>query len=212
MRIFKYMQQEHLDGFFQNGCLKIGTLYDYRKEEEYGEVTGDRDEAYQLTELRTPDDGLDLATNTAEAVYVKKRLCPDEQSVGWKFSGNVTFVYYDSAPDAYVYCLTSKYSPAVMKKFKYDACMEILDLDAFLASISRKIADCGIYVYGGKVLYMNRRTPFTEPLRMHPSIIKDPKYSYQKEWRSIWRPSEQSISPFLTHVPEAIRYCRVHFP
>ncbi len=37
-QLFKYMKSCHLEQFFSTGLIKIGTLYEYRNEEAYGNL------------------------------------------------------------------------------------------------------------------------------------------------------------------------------
>lgn len=44
---------------------------------------------------------------------------------------------------------------------------------------------------------------------LHPCMIKDPDYAYQKEVRGVWAPPRKTVEPLYIKVPDAIKYCRV---
>ena len=72
--LYKYLKKAHLEEFFENGTVKIGTLYEYRDVESHGSVVGDRDEGLQTTELSLPGGGeIDLASPSPEADFLRKQ-------------------------------------------------------------------------------------------------------------------------------------------
>ena len=44
MKFFKSMRRQHAEQFFVDGKLRVGTLYDFRRVEDYGDETGDAGE------------------------------------------------------------------------------------------------------------------------------------------------------------------------
>ena len=46
MPLYKYIPKRYLDAFLNQGSLKIGTLYEYRQVEAYGNVIGDKTKGY----------------------------------------------------------------------------------------------------------------------------------------------------------------------
>ena len=81
MHLFKYLPKKYLEAFLHRGSIKIGTLYEYRKTEQYGTVVGDLDEGLHKTELFIPGGGeVDLSKTTPEAEFFRQHvLRPDQR-------------------------------------------------------------------------------------------------------------------------------------
>jgi hypothetical protein len=43
-RIFKFMRRNHMESFFETGVIRLGTVSDFRREEEFGDCIGDQNE------------------------------------------------------------------------------------------------------------------------------------------------------------------------
>jgi len=215
MSLFKYMPRKYLDAFFNKGRLKIGTLHEYRKVEHYGGVIGDQREGLHITEFSLTGGGkVDLSQKSPETDFLKKHLLqPDQQDISIEmiFEDGARIMSHSESPDLYIYCTTSEFNPEVMTQFDCDACMEIVNPNAFFQSISRKIRHQGRLDGWGPIHYKNKETHYTAPHQHHPAIMKDLSFSYQKEWRAIWIPNKAPRQPIYIDVPKAIRHCRVHF-
>lgn len=214
--LFKYLPKRYLDAFLTCGSLKIGTLYEYRRTEAYGEVIGDKDEGLHKTELFLPGGGeIDLASNSPEAEYFRKYvLRPDQQDSKVKIilEDGARLVAHSNSQDLYIYCVTSEYSSSVMKEFGCDACLEIVRPTEFFQAISRKIRHKAKFNGLGEIEYMDKTAHYTQPHTIHPAAMKDEKYEYQKEWRAIWVPEKAPRQPLFINVPRAIRHCRPYAP
>jgi hypothetical protein len=216
MRLFKYMPKKYLDAFFRYGSLKIGTLYEYRKVEHYGNVIGDKNEGLHKTELSLTGGGeIDLASNSFEADFFRKHvLRPDQQDSKVKIvlANGARLISQTNSPDLYIYCLTSEYSPDVMRQFGCDSCMEIINPVAFFSAISHRIRHRGKFEDCGAMRYTSKDTHYTKPHHLHPAIMKDVEFSCQKEWRAIWTPYKEPKTPLFVGVPKAVRHCRTYAP
>lgn len=214
--LYKYLPKRYLEAFLTHGSLKIGTLFEYRKTETYGDVIGDKDEGLHKTELFLPGGGeIDLASISPEADYFRKHLLrPDQQDSRVKIilEDGARIVAHSNSQDLYIYCMTSEYSPSVMKEFGCDACLEIVRPTEFFQAISRKIRYKAKFSGLGAINYMDKTTHYTQPHTMHPAVMKDVKYEYQKEWRVIWVPDQTPRQPIFINVPRAIRHCRPYAP
>jgi hypothetical protein len=210
--LFKYLPKKYLEAFLDRGSLKIGTLYEYRKTETYGNVIGDNNEGLHKTELFLPGGGeIDLASDTPEAEYFRQHvLRPDQRDAKVKLilEDGARFIAHSNSEDLYIYCLTSEYSPAVMREFGCDACLEIFRPQEFFEVISRKIRHKAKFNGLGRIQYINKTTHYKQPHMIHPAAMKDLEYEYQKEWRAIWIPNKFQCQPLFINVPKAIRHCR----
>ncbi len=216
MTLFKYLPKKYLEAFFIRGSVRIGTLYEYRKTEQYGEVVGDQDEGFEHTEMTFASGAqVDLSENSAEADFVRQHILrPDQQHASLKidFEKGAGFIVQSSSPDFHIYCTTTEYDLAVMKQFGCDSCMEIVDPQAFFRAISRRVRHRSRFEVAASVHYMNKTTHYKKPHQVPGVLMKDEAYWYQNEFRTVWRPARTKCEPILIDVPRAIRYCRVHAP
>lgn len=215
MHLFKYLKREHLESFKKNGRLRIGTLYGYRDAERYGSVIGDHDEGVHITKFNLPEGGnVDLKENSLEADFFRNFLPEghkDKKNIIFKVTPKTYINLYSQSSDMYIYCTTSEFDVDVMRRFNYDSCIEICNPDKFFICISKKIRHKAKFISLEKIIYKNKETNYYMPHTAHPSIIKDPSFSYQKEWRALWEPLQQKkLYPLDINVPKAIRYCNFH--
>lgn len=78
--LYKYLPKKYLEAFLRHGSLKIGTLYEYRRTEDYGDVVGDKNEGLHKTELALAGGGeIDLVTSSPEAEYFRTHVLRPDQ-------------------------------------------------------------------------------------------------------------------------------------
>ena len=215
MHLFKYLKRRHLDSFVKKGNIRIGTLYEYRDTEQYGNVIGDQEEGVHITKFNLPQGGeVDLRENSLEANFFRNFLPEkhkDIKNIVFKLEPGVHINLFSHSQDMYIYCTTSEFNLDVMRCFNCDACIEICDPHKFFHQISKKIRHKATFADLKKIIYKNKETTYKEPHTIHPAIIKDTAFSYQKEWRALWTPFQpQKLRPLYIDVPKAIRYCKFH--
>ena len=212
MPLFKYLPKRFLDAFLARGSLRIGTLYEYRKVEQYGTVIGDADEGRHKTELSLAGGGVvDLATSTPEAEFFRQHvLRPDQQHHRTKIvlADGARLVSHTNSQDLYIFCVSAEYRPDVMREFGCDSCLEILHPQEFFQAVSRRIRHKGTFEGLAAVTYASKHTHYLRPHRVHPALMKEERYANQHEWRAIWTPTRPPRQPLLINVPRAIRHCR----
>jgi len=209
MPVYKYLPQEYLEGFFQRGSLKIGTLHEYRQIERYGTAIGDDGEGTSRTRFNIDGGGLvDLDGDAPEAKFLRTFIdVPPRSNVKLQLHPDTQLVYVDDSPDAYIFCTTSEFSPEVMKEFG-GACFEIIHPEKFFDAVSRVIRHHGKLRFNQPIRYRDRETFWLKPHNVNPALIKDLRYAYQKEVRALWKPKIKSIQPLFVDVPDAVKYCR----
>lgn len=214
MALYKYVKREHLDVFFTNGSMKIGSLYEYRNVEQYGNVIGDDGEGFYHTELsKSGRHEIDLSQNTPEANFFRQHvLRPDQQNINVKIimGDGAKLISRTDSPDYYIYCVTSEFNHNVMKEFGCDSCIEIQRPDVFFRAISKRIRHKAEFETVTNIVYGNKNTHYTAPHGVHPAIKKSTEYRNQKEVRAIWKPKKEIKAPLFIDVPKAIRACRVY--
>ena len=86
----------------------------------------------------------------------------------------------------------------------YDDCIVILDSVRFFAAISENIRSEAEFAGCYSCKYMSRK--YTNSI--HPALLKDPQYSYQKEVRALWESHRLLIEPKIIECPDVRQYCR----
>ena len=181
--VFKYLPEKYAMSLVHNGELRIGTLFDYRKTEEYGENIGDSDEGICFEyshdqNIKTGDDSNPLERQAIKAGpgmvmhnnYVERKRI---------------------SPNVYLYCASSTHNPKILSKLnqdcpadKYDTCVLISQPKKFVDAITQTLSDIATFVDSICCIYRDRNIHYSEN-QLHPAIVKDPKYAYQKEVRFI---------------------------
>ncbi|ELP1261509.1 hypothetical protein QWS64_002861 [Escherichia coli] len=211
MPLFKYIKKEHLDAFFSRGSLKIGSLYEYRKVEQYGTAIGDNKEGVYETVLdRTGGYQIDLSEDTPEANFFKARFDIKGPGIKIVMGNGAKIISSDHSPDVYIFCVTTEFNLDAMRAFGCDSCIEITRPELFFNAISKTIRHKASFEGGHPVTYGDKTTSYMRPHPVHPALMKSEEYSYQKEYRGIWTPNKQINSPLYINAPRAIRACRVY--
>lgn len=206
---YKYMKAEHAKMFFHNGKIRIGTLLDFKKNENFNSAVGDKNEGSHFPNLPI------IGTLTYENLSSKDAYFLNgiiKMSPGSSMSG-ITIEREIQSNDYYMYCLATKPSREAMQAFECDTCIEIGNISAFLDAITRKIrGKANLLEWKGKVTYLDKRYHHSQETGLNPAITKDLKYSYQNEYRALWKPKdglEKNLKPFFINAPKAIRLCRI---
>lgn len=202
------MQRLHAEQFYQSGKIRIGSLYDFRNIEKYGEETGDDGEGTK--ELYT----------TQKHVHEGNipRFLQDAIKVGpgshfeWIIDGDHKVSRKFSDPNCYVYCVSMDFSEDRMRRMQHDACV-VIEHESYFHHIHNAIKPklvsgskgvlCSVH-YGPR--YLHHSDDHDIPL----AAIKPERFRYQQEARAIWLPcNEKEVEEyFYVSVPMAIRACR----
>lgn len=118
----------------------------------------------------------------------------------------------------YVYCTSLEYDQKIKKEFG-GSTLVINDFPNFLLSINREMIKNGKqpYFFGACEYVSKRENVFTELdsefVISLPFLIKEDRYSYQKEFRVLWKNNDDEIikAPFKLYCPEALKYCEFVF-
>ncbi|MDH3375104.1 MAG: hypothetical protein OER22_08700 [Gammaproteobacteria bacterium] len=210
--LYKYIRRQHMEAFFRNGALKIGSLYEYRALEELGSIIGDASEGVHITRLdSTKRREFQLQDGSPEAAFFKKHILgPDQQNIEKKvvLAAGATLMAHSNSPNYYIYCVSSEYDERVMRQFGCDRCIEIVDPERFFKAISKNIRHKASFEGCFPVSYGNKTTDHLNPHEAHPALLKDDSYSDQKEIRAIWKPFKEPKGSLFINAPKAARHCR----
>ena len=187
--IFKYLPLKHAKLLVNSGSIKIGTLYSYRDDEALGNEIGDSNEgvAFEYSHDKEAKRGDQL--NPLERTAIKV-------GPGMVVANNYIERRHIS-PNYYIFCASLSNEPSISDKLnrdypedKYDACVEITNLKNFVSEVSTAFSDKAQFVGCLQCVYINRKYHYTKTVP-HPAVIKDSRYSYQKEVRLIWKPKDK---------------------
>lgn len=210
MYLYKYMKSEHVETFFHNGKLRIGTLLDFKRNEAFNAAVGDKNEGSHFPFIAVENIKVD-DMNSKQHDFFKGAI---EFTPGTTIGG-FTLQKEIRSEDYYIFCLASQPSRAAMEKFECDTCIEIFKPEEFINALTRKLrTKTGPLVWKGAVTYTEKKYPYTTDIANHPATTKDPEYDYQKEYRLIWQAKNAVangafLEPFFVKAAKTIHCCRV---
>jgi hypothetical protein len=198
-RLFKYMQRRHADALLAFGTVRVGTLYEYREIERLGSEIGDMLEAMAFCDLGKAE--LLQVRNSPRPLSHMGQFVWDMVATSPEADFVENFVPSYTAPNQYMYCATSEYSPEVMERFGYDTCVEIVDVARFVNGLSRVLAPFADFRGILYCQYRDRGFTFEEADTIVPEIIKEAGYFHQKEVRALWWPKYPANDPANPYHP-----------
>jgi hypothetical protein len=209
--MFKYSNNYFSRGLAKLGLFRIGTLYDFRDIEHKSGIS-DPDEGTKVVRVHigneTYESGSDVPKTLSELGLIK---CDDTCS-------NITLTNIHTthnllAPDFYIWCASTEKSAAVMSQFEgADTCVEVFDVPRFVAILNQLMTTMDAEFVGiFEVQYRERVEDWNRSnLGMHPAIIKDVRFSGQKELRAIWKPNHGNpIEPIKGRCDGLSSCCRI---
>jgi hypothetical protein len=202
MVLFKYLHKQHALNLVNGGIVRIGTLYEFRKEEEYGKIVGDREEGKKSARYIANDD---IWTSSNIPNFAKNFF--NLSKGGVVVMGNSVLEAHQQSDDYFIYCTTLSYDKDTMIAFGSDSCIRIENSEMFFSIISNTLISEGIYQGLHPCIYKKRYLPHYEYNEIHPAILKDPSFSYQQEIRALWKPRKSSISSKILMCPSICKYC-----
>lgn len=211
MELFKYTRIEHENSLVQRGCIRLGTLFDYRKSDLHGGQIGD------------PREG--TITYAGEFEQVTHELISDHPAFEGliKLGAGATIGslsiknYTRSAGDLFVFSTSLNFSLDVLThwhndpKARYDTCYRIHSARLFFRAISKALSGRAEFLGYVPVTYYDdsKSIDLASPLsRLHPAQLKGgTNYDHQTEVRAFWLPLETGqIEPLDLEVPGLQNY------
>ncbi|EHH1028503.1 hypothetical protein BT047_RS21925 [Vibrio parahaemolyticus] len=212
MSLYKFVERQFLDSFFTSGCLRLGTLYDFKDTVEHGESRGDKSEGeHQL--IRSIDGTVTLTKDKHEPIVSEVFKMVGE---GESYISNLSIVVPRRSPDGFVFCTSKLYTEELFWKWNsengVDACYEITNPRRFIEEITKAISNSAFFFGNANVTYTDDPIPYDSPqANVHPAFTKETNgYRWQEENRSIWgaRGPCGQLMPWIIFAPEARQYCR----
>ena len=190
------------------GAVLIGTLFDFRKTDKYGELIADRHEGTKHISGTAAD--LD-ATNTHLYPGLNGLInISGGGKVGQISVSNCTV----ACGNLFVFSTAQEYSREEHERWYaaegYDACYRIHSARLFFREISRVLGVRGKFL-GFAPMHYAKTLDLSAP-DVHPAWVKRQMvHQSQQEVRALWQPGEDiEIKPILLPETEVGRYCTVH--
>jgi hypothetical protein len=212
-RLYKFMKPEHAQLLCERNRVRYGTIYDFRKQENYGHGVLDKEEG-----LIHYSEYVTQATD--------KQLGAPLQGFFANIHGNFTNCRFNNVictePDQWVYCFSLSDSWEANIDPTYTVCVEIFDPRGFIMALTEKIARTGTietFFNHAPIEYrerefsiVNEKGVFSENLPTRLGVIKPLIYADQKEYRVLYVPKNHgvAIAPFCVRILGLSRYCRRH--
>ena len=209
MELYKYCKRAHVPLNGTGGALRIGTLYDYRKTDKYGELTSD------VHEGRKQTSGTALHLN-AENIHLYPVL---ENLINIGASGRVGKLEVSNCtvgcPNMFVFSASQEYSRSEHERWHeeegYDACYRINSARLFFREISRVLGVRGRFLGFAPVHYVES-FDLSSP-DIHPALVKRQLiHQGQQEVRAIWQFGDGvEAKPLDLTKTNVGWYCTLHY-
>lgn len=219
--MFKYAPSRYNALLVTMGCLRIGTLYDYRKAEHKRGIADPMEGKKQVSHhVRS----LHIADSNDPSVRQSKDFRALEAFNAFRIENsrnirieNISVVQQFDAPDCFVYCLSSTRSTHMYQEFEgSDSCVEIIDPEAFFRYISVSLNALTRVTFRGihRVTYSSKEEQWNgRDWGTHPALLKEPSFRGQAELRAIWTPNfERSIEPTIIGNIQIMAACKTISP
>lgn len=202
--VYKFVKEEYMDSFFKTGDLRLGTLHNFRKIEEYGINRGDPSEGknsvFQYVEHH--DGGKD---GTFAGQFFGKGIVVQ----------NSTIIQHRDWPESYVFCSSRNFSEKLFfewhAKEGTTACYEIWHPLAFALAVQKVIAQRAYFSGLDNVKYVDGHIDgASEDFKIEAPFVKPLPYAWQDEFRWVWthRHPAISVAAHNWEIPDARQFCR----
>ncbi len=196
------MKMEHAEALVSKGQIRIGTLYDFRKEEIYGNEVGDKSEGsarvngFQAQLPKRFDPIKFMGKQPLLTMYAGGHLTRDKRHKVHSFTTH----------DVYVFCaaweLNTNMDPAFGRSV-----VVIRNVQSFVSAIARALPASILKWDIGRCIYSDKEN--VAKLKNLPSLPfwKPERYAYQDEWRAWFMSSEDHIKPEIIESFEIAKHC-----
>jgi hypothetical protein len=197
--LFKGVPEQHLDGLLRRGCVRVGTLADFRGQEFSTRGVHDPRDATRLVVVDS------YRAPTAKASELPEPMGVIAESMVGPLA-RATYAFQDCSfdqahPDAYVYCTFQTIAAA---KEMFSVGVRITNPYFFVRAIHRRLAALDLIdgpVDLGPCSYVSDSQDFREMSDVPLAFQKLSEFSPQAEFRFVWRP-RGAPKPLTLEVPE----------
>lgn len=212
MFLYKFIEKEYFNDFFNKGSLRLGTVYDYKDIVEHGASRGDSSEGEHRL-VRNIDGTIVFSNEKPEPIISEFFKIKDG---GKAFVSNVSLVAPRRSEDGFLFCTSYIYHETLFKRWyaeeRLDSCYVITNPRGFISAINNRVSSSAKFFRNENVTYTEEEIDYLSPhAELYPAFTKmKTKYEWQLENRSIWGAIGPCgpLKPWVLEVPEAIQYCR----
>lgn len=186
--IYRHMESPYAVKLLEHGELRIGTLYNFRKEEDHGSQIGDAEEGrYRL--LVDAARGSDLPTPLRE------------KTAGVLDGAHVCNINLEAnSEDCHVLCFSLSSDPSVTAGFNYDVSLEVVDFRMLSSTVAQLLAEhygqhCR--VKAATCIYLPRESHYSQFEDVDPTFVKPLEYRAQMEFRAAFCLANADVAPIL---------------
>jgi hypothetical protein len=198
--LYKFMEAKYAAKLVEAGVVRIGTLYNFRKEETHGQHIGDRGEGELKYRMGFGDE-----TYSEENMpdFLKGQFQGRPGKI--RFVGG-SFVRRESVSDLYVFCVTERREP--LPDYG-DTRIYIPNPEPFFEEIGSVLQ--ARFLGFHRCLYEERTRPHTawRTAGQYHALVKPVRYAEEKEVRALWEPVSLPIAPFIATASALPRYCSI---
>jgi hypothetical protein len=157
--LYRFTKKKWANCFFNTGQLRLGTIFDYAKNESYGDAIYDRHEGYYV--YRVPKG---------------------------KWANGVPEVRFVLARNNLLLCLTTDYDERHFEEFDANCCIKINSMQ-FFREIDSLLQDQFASPLLAKVCYYDKsRWDCCPDYEDFAGVMKDIRFAPQREVRALWEP------------------------
>jgi len=180
--LIKYGKRERMEALYRHGNVRLQPASYFNGIEHNGAVRDD-EKTIRLSLVLSRDEVVNVVINPQDV----QQNAPDQR----------IDIELKHPTDFWIYCVTRSIQPRLFVDFEADACVIIRKPVEFgdLLEKSAKAKLSNSVMKSGPAIYVDPLLP--ETTKIDIPMAKDFRYSYQKEYRYCWVPSEaiQSLEP-----------------
>lgn len=209
--LFKYTKKEYLEKFFDTGEIRIGTLSDFRKIEKHNSAISDLREGKR--EFSRFFSGSSIVGSHSANINEITEMVFAPPGSALMILEDSTVTVDTLSPDLYVFCASASFNEKVMRQdFKCDSCFIIKNKTRFFREISNSLRESAYLIAQDNINYIGTKFDMDHRPESHIALTKDIEYSYQDEFRAVWKPriEQYDLSPFNIIIPEGRKYCDIY--
>ena len=204
--MFRYSANQFNTLLLQLGCVRIGTLHDFRKSEHKRGIADPQEGKKRVTHHIK---NLQISDASDPSIRKSKDARSLDEFRVMKLSNQKNITFNDvlvsrefDHPDCFVFCTSKFRSKKTMREFEgADTCVQITNINAFYNLLTKTINTITPVAFRGvhEVIYTEREEFWNgKDWGRHPALTKETEFEKQGEIRAIWEPlSNKKIEPII---------------
>lgn len=214
-KLYKFMEPQYLEIIEKYNRFYINFLNNY-KEGELGSEVGDNNEGKLKTSFHINDYTFSKNSKNRNPLFenlfhTKQHIISVGENVTLK---NVTIENTNIDNNYFVFCCCTDNDISLTKHFG-QSLLIINDVPNFINSINNSLKQYGVeMVIAEKCKYLpNSEFKISQDIKaffkLYPPLVKEGRYSYQKEFRILWKynNNKKITKPLSVKCKDAIKYC-----